>query len=237
LKNLLDRLDGWARRLTAIPSLLLKLLVGATVLSLVSAFIGLAIFGWGDQHQLFRDVGPIQLWSLLQTLTVAILGLLIARRTARYGDWRDANNFWLLAGIGFLWLTIDAPLDLHGKIGGLLADATGSDGTAGFHRWSDFILFAYMVGGLLLAAIYWRDWLPFAELRVLFLAGAVLIGLTIAIDGFVDQTSTIWVIEETLKLYGGAFFVATFAVRYRMGETDEAATEAADATAPSPSTA
>jgi hypothetical protein len=233
---MMDRLDRFAQRLIAVPNLLGKLLLAATVLSLVSALIGLAIFGWGDQHQLFRDVGPIQFWSLLQTLTVAILGLLIARRNSRYGDWRDANNFWLLAGIGFLWLTVDAPLDLHGKIGGVIADATGSDGTLGFHRWSDFILFAYMVGGLVLAAIYWRDWLPFPDLRVLFLTGAVLIGLTIIVDGFVDQTSTVWVIEETLKLYGGAFFVATFARRYRMGDLS-AAERPSDLPARTPSTA
>lgn len=234
---MMERLDRYADWLTAIPNLLGKLLLIATLLSLVSALIGLAIFGWGDQHQLFRDVGPIQLWSLLQTLTVAILGFLIARHSARYGDWRDFNNFWLLAGIGFLWLTIDAPLDLHGKIGGWLTDATGSDGALGFHRWSDLILFAYMVAGLLLAAIYWRDWLPFPELRVLFLAGAMLIGLTIVIDGFVDQTSTVWVIEETLKLYGGAFFVATFAKRYRMEDVSAPESEASETTASSPSAA
>ena len=234
---MMERLERFADWLTAIPNLLIKLLLFATALSLVSALIGLAIFGWGDQHQLFRDVGPIQLWSLLQTLSVALLGFLIARRSAHYGDWRDLNNFWLLAGGGFLWLTVDAPLDLHGKIGGLLADITGSDGVLGFHRWSDFILFAYMVGGLILAAIYWRDWLPFPDLRVLFLTGAVLVGLTIIIDGFVDQTSTVWVIEETLKLYGGAFFVATFALRYRMGDVPETAAERSEAPASSPSAA
>ena len=209
-------LEAFAQRLTAIPNLLLKLLVSASILSLVSALIGIAVFGWGDHHQLFRDVGPIQLFSVLQTLAVAVLGLLIARRGARHGDWRDANSFWLLAGVGFFWLTIDAPLDLHGKIGGALAEASGSDGGFGFHRWSDFILFVYMLGGLALAAVYYRDWLPLPRVRVYFLCGAVLIGMTIIIDGFIDQTSTVWVIEETLKLYGGAFFVATFAERYRL---------------------
>jgi hypothetical protein len=233
----MERLERFADWLTAIPNLLGKLLLIATLLSLVSALIGLAIFGWGDHHQLFRDAGPIQLWSLLQTLTVAILGLLIARRNAHYGDWRDANSFWLLAGLGFLWLTIDAPLDLHGKIGGALAEATGSDGVLGFHRWSDFILFVYMVAGLVLSAIYWRDWLPLPGVRVYFLAGSVLIALTIVIDGFVDQTSTVWVIEETLKLYGGAFFVATFAMRYRMDDIRTVEAAASEAAASSPSAA
>lgn len=214
--------DDVAARLADMPSLLPRLFLLAGIVSVGSAVIGYLVFGEGEQHQLFRDVGPVSLYSVAQTLLVAALGLLIALRESRHRDFRDLNNFWFLAGLGFLFLSIDGPLDLHGKVGGWVTDATGAEHPLGFHRVSDFIIALYMVAGLVVAAAHYREITAYPRVLQCFFTAAVFVATMVVIDGFAEQTPTVWVIEETIKLFAGVFFIAAFMERYRIslrGET------------------
>jgi hypothetical protein len=229
--RLLDRLDEAAQRYTAIPNLTVRLLVAGALLSLVCATLGYVVLGEGDQHQLFREIGPVSLFSLLQTLAIAALGVLIARREkGTILDWHDLLNFWLLAGIGFVFLAIDELIDIHGQAGRWLEDLVTGKEPLGFHGGGDMILAVYLLVGLVVSLIYIRELAADREVLVKFFAGAFLIGLTVLIDGFVEQTSWVWVLEETLKLFAGSFLVGAFARRFQVAVKSAQPAESLQAT-------
>lgn len=215
-------LELFGQRMVGMQGLIPTMLLLATATCLLSALLGYVIFGSGNQHQLFRDIGPISLYSVLQTLAVASLGWLISTRQNRYGDWRDLNNFWFLAGLGFFFLSIDGPIDLHGRVGKMLTDQTGIEHPFGFHRFSDFIIALYMFAGLIVAAVHYHELVAHPRVIQYFFTAAIFVAAMVAIDGFVTQTPTVWVIEETIKLFAGVFFVAAFTERYRIALRGEA---------------
>ncbi|MPZ24055.1 MAG: hypothetical protein GEU28_11050 [Dehalococcoidia bacterium] len=227
---MLDRLQALADRLAAVKHLVWKLVLGGAMLSAASAAFGYLVLGSGQQHQLFRDAGPISLLSVLQTLTVAVLGLMISRREPRHGDWRDYNNFWFLAGVGFLVLSFDALTDLHGVVGGLLDAHTAIEPRFGFHRVSDAIIGLYMLLGMGVTLIHIRQLLANPDALGYFTVGAGLVLGMIIFDGFREQTSWNWVVEETLKVFAGSFFVGSFVARYRWEQQDTTAPEDAPST-------
>ena len=218
-----ERLQALARHLAERRRLLLELLVAATLLSAVCAALGYVILGEGNQHQLFREIGPIALFAVLEVAAVALLGYLIATHESHIESWRDWNNFWLLCSAGFAFLTIDQAVDLHGWIGSLILHNTSIEHPLGFHRPSDFILFLYMAAGLVIALIHYRALLEYLDVFFLLVVGAMLVAVSIGIDAFWSGPSTAWVIEETVTLYAGAFFVAAFALRYRYALAHEPA--------------
>lgn len=219
-------LERFGQRMVGMQALIPTMLGLAAAVCLISALIGYVALGSGNQHQLFRDIGPISLYSVLQTLAVAALGWLITKRESRHRDWRDLNNFWFLAGLGFFFLSIDGPIDLHGRVGKIIADQTGIEHPFGFHRFSDFIIATYMVTGLIVAAVHYQELVAYPRVLQYFFTAAVFVAAMVAIDGFATQTSTVWVVEETIKLFAGVFFVAAFTERYRIALRGEAKTQA-----------
>ncbi|MCK9520821.1 MAG: hypothetical protein M0R74_17630 [Dehalococcoidia bacterium] len=190
-----------------------RLWVLGGVVAAVSAGIGYIVFGPGEQHQLFRDLGPVSFFVVAQTLLVGLLGLLIAAHEAPASKVGRATNFWFLAGVGFLLLSFDAPLDLHGRLGEVIGNQTTIAEEIGFHRTSDAILAVYMVAGLAVATVYAGELLRHRRALLYFAAGAAFIGGTIVVDGFAAQGSWMWVFEETLEVFAAACFVGAFASR------------------------
>jgi len=208
----LSRIEAWAVRLTAPRSLAGRLIAVDLVLSAVFAGSGYLLFGPGQQHQLFRDLGPASLFSVFQTALVGLLGVLIARRTDHGWRW---NSFWLVGGIGFFFLSLDAPLDLHGKVGGLIQAYTPVEHPLGFHRVSDAIVGTYLLAGVTIVILGYRQLIASPAALLQLAAGAALVAGTVVVDGFGPHGASSIVVEETLELVAGAWLVGAFATRYR----------------------
>lgn len=200
----------------------LRLIVLGTAVAASSAAFGYVVFGPGEQHQLFRDLGPVSFYVVAQTLLVGLLGLLVAKHEVPRGSVQRLANFWFLAGVGFLLLSFDAPLDLHGRFGEIIGNRTTIAEDIGFHRTSDAILAAYMVAGLGVAAIYAGELLRHPRALLHFAAGAGFIGATIVVDGFAGHGSWMWVFEETLEVFAAACFVGAFASRLQESVASQA---------------
>jgi hypothetical protein len=188
------------------------MVVGAVV-TVVFAALGYAVFGPDGQHQLFRDIGPVTAFAALETLAIGYAGILIARREHPDPGARRWLNFWFLAGAGFLLLTLDAPLDLHGRLGHFLDARVTVAQDAGFHGTGDAILAVYMATGLTVAAVYWRELLRHPKVIAHLAIGSVFLVAAIRIDGFEAHTSQMWVLEEGVELMGLAWIVGAFALR------------------------
>jgi hypothetical protein len=196
--------------------------------SLVTAFfalLGYAVFGPGNQHQFFRDIGPVTALSTLQIFSIGYIGLLIAGRQRPGGGLSRWLNFWFLAGAGFLLLTFDSPLDLHGRAGHFIAGQTTVAEDLGFHATSDAILALYMGVGLTVAAVYWREILADRIVLAQLILGGLFIVASIGIDGFAPHSSWIWIAEEQVELLGLAAIVGAFAVRLNAVQQPEQARE------------
>lgn len=209
----LNAIDRVVKREAIRGDVALRLMGLGGAVATVSAAFGYIVFGPGEQHQLFRDLGPLSFYVVAQTLLVGLLGLLIATHEVPSGGVRRLLNFWFLAGLGFLVLSFDAPLDLHGRTGGFIGNYTTVAEDIGFHRTSDAILAVYMVAGLGIAAVYHRELLRHPRSLVQFAAGAAFVAGSIAVDGFAAHGSWMWVFEETLEVFAAACFVGAFATR------------------------
>src|SRR5690606_25097396 len=120
----------------------------------------------------------VSFYVVAQTLLVGLVGLLIAAHEVPPGGVRRLLNFWFLAGVGFMILSFDAPLDLHGRIGEFIGNRTTIAEEIGFHRTSDAVLAAYMVTGLGVAAVYYRELLRHPRSLLQFAAGAAFVAGT-----------------------------------------------------------
>lgn len=174
---------------------------------------GYLIFGSDGVHQPFRDLGPASFATSMITLACAGLGAVIARREAHGGYWRDVNNFWFLAAVGFLFLSIDAPLDIHGKIGLLIERQIGTP--PAIDHWSDFVLVFYMAGGLALIACHWRELMRCPRALACLAAGALISAAMLAVDGGTAQRPWHQVAEESLELVAAATLLVAFLERFR----------------------
>lgn len=211
-RHLLDRLESFFVAEAQRGKVPLRLMAVGTAFTVVFAALGYAMFGADNQHQFFRDIGPVTGLSVAMTFSVSFVGLLIARRENPGGNARWLN-FWFLAGAGFLLLTFDAPLDLHGRLGKLLATQTTIAQDAGFNATSDAVLFVYLLAGMAVTAFHWRQLLRHPLVVANLAIGGVFIVASMGIDSFGAHTSTMWVVEEWLELLGLAWVVGAFAIR------------------------
>jgi hypothetical protein len=188
-------------------------MVVGILVTVVFAALGYAVFGPDGQHQFFRDIGPVTAFAALETLAIGYAGMLIARgEQPNRSAWRWLN-FWFLAGAGFLLLTLDAPLDLHGRLGHFLDARLTVAQDIGFHGTGDAILALYMVTGLTVAAVYWRELLRHPKVIAHLAVGGAFLAAAIRIDGFEAHTSQMWVLEEGVELMGLSWIVGAFALR------------------------
>lgn len=210
--RLIDRLEAFFAREAARGAVPLRLTALGTAVTVFFAALGYAIFGAGEQYEFFRDIGPVTALSVSITFSVGFTGLLIARREQPEGLGRWLN-LWFLAGAGFLLLSFDAPMDLHGRAGKLLATQTSFFTDLGFNATSDAIIAVYLLVGLVVAGLNWRELLRHPMVMAYLFVGGVFTVGTIGIDGFGAHSAWMWVLEEWVELLGLAWIAGAFALR------------------------
>jgi hypothetical protein len=212
LDPLLDRLEPWALWAAARRSTGPIVVATVAVIAAVCIVAGLVLFGRDGVHEPFRDLGPASLLTSLIMLCCAALGAIIARRESG-GDWRRGDNFWFLAALGFLFLSIEAPLDIHGRLGGLVDEWIGMPPAV--NHWSDLVLGGYMLAGLALVATHRREVLRDRRALAYLATGAGLSVVMLGVDGGTAQRPWHQVVEETIELFAAAALFLAFIERFR----------------------
>ncbi|MEX0783072.1 MAG: hypothetical protein WD557_10505 [Dehalococcoidia bacterium] len=215
VERALSVIEPQMRELARSKELTLKLLAISGVVVALSVGAGRMMFGAGEEHQLFRDFGPVTFLSSAFLMAGGLLGLLAWRNTRAATGRPFYGDLWAAWGIGFILLAIEQPLDLHGRVGGLIAMASGIEHPLGFNASSDAIVAFYGLAGLAVTALLAKQLLerPMAVAR--FAAAVPAVGFFIVIDGFLGHSAFMWVFEESVELVAASFFVAGFAEAYR----------------------
>jgi len=126
------------------------------------------------------------------------------------GDaWR--RWFWLLAGLGFAFLTFDELWSLHERIGRWL-EANEVPLPPGVNHHDDLVLMAYGLAGLALCAASWRE-LAKPGLRVPFTFGFLAFAFALGVDAFAPVEGAWPKGEEMIETAGAAFFLVGFTRR------------------------
>jgi hypothetical protein len=182
-----------AREIARSPQLTLKLLAISAVVVAMAVGTGRAVFGAGEEHQLFRDFGPVTFLSSALLITGGVMGLLAWRNT-RGGTGRPFyGDLWAAWGSGFIVLALMQPLDVHGRAGGLIAAVTGVDHPLGFNATSDAIIAVYGLAGMGITALLAKQMLEQPRAIARFAMAVPAVGLMIAVDGFLGHSAFMWV--------------------------------------------
>ena len=215
VERTLARVEPSLRQLARSRNLALTMLAVSSVVVAVSVAAGRALFGSGEEHQLFRDFGPVTFFMSGLMLLGGAFGLLAWQRDRGATGRPFYADLWAVWGLGFILLAIEAPLDVHGRVGGLISWATPIDHPFGFNRTSDAIVAFYGLAGIGLTALLAKQLFEYPMAIVRFGAAVPAAAVVIAIDGFLGHSAFMWVLEESVELVAASFFVAGFAERYR----------------------
>jgi hypothetical protein len=159
-------------------------------------------------------------------LTVDWAGALMLLAAGVFGirAWRrgPASAYWLLAGLGLIYLAFDERLSLHEQLGHLLWEAGVPDPPLVNHL-DDAILMSFFLLGAAVTAACATEILsrphvrtPFA-VGVAFTVGALAIDAAAPVDGIAPR------LEELVELGGEAGFFFAFRARFRAGPAPLAA--------------
>jgi hypothetical protein len=215
VERVLAAIEPQMRELARAKNLTVTLLAVSAVVVALSVGVGRAAFGAGEEHQLFRDFGPVTFISSALLITGGTLGVLGWRNTRETTGRPFYGDLWAAWGLGFILLAIEQPLDLHGRVGGPIAMATGVEHPFGFNATSDLIVAVYGLAGMAVTALLARQLLEHPAAVARFAMAVPAVGFFIAIDGFLGHSAFMWVFEESVELVAAAFFVTGFALRYR----------------------
>jgi hypothetical protein len=149
----------------------------------------------------FREGAAVDVLSsmmLAMTSAFAFASFLLSGRGA-------LRWFWLVIGIGALFLSMDELLQFHERMGYAIRESQGP--TKGFRNWNDVIMLAYGIAGILGAAWFLPEILRHPRFLELLLTGFVFFAIHTGIDSLVHGNRATKVIpEESMKLIAGTFF-------------------------------
>jgi hypothetical protein len=214
-ERLLDAVEPAVAEIARSQMLTLKLIAISTVVVGLAAGAGRVMFGSGEEHQLFRDFGPVTLVSSTFLVLGGVMGLLSWRNSRQATGRPVYGDLWAAWGLGFIVLALMQPLDLHGRAGGLIAMVTGVEHPLGFNATSDAIIAVYGLAGIGITAVLAKQMVERPAAVARFAMAVPAVGLMIAIDGFLGHSAFMWVFEESVELVAASFFVAGFAQAYR----------------------
>ncbi|MCC7365492.1 MAG: hypothetical protein IT303_14095 [Dehalococcoidia bacterium] len=156
-------------------------------------------------------------------------GLLAA--AAWYGRGRHGSAYWLIAGIGLVYLAIDERLSLHERIGRRISDA-GVANPPGVNHMDDVVLLALAAAGALVTLVFWREVVRHRTALPALVVGAGFTAAALAVDALAPVEGRAPRMEELLELAGQGSLLA--AMWYRWSEERAGVTRLEAAPAPEP---
>jgi hypothetical protein len=163
----------------------------------------------------FDEYGPITTAKALASLLAGFLGISIWRMMRpRTGRWTDGRNFWLLAGLGLIFMAFDDYFLVHETLGRESWERWQFDPPF-FNHTDDLIVAVYAVAGLGLVAIYWRE-IVFGALSGLLLVGALAAAAVMTVvDAAADHGTLAAGVEDPAHIISSGLFLAAFVIKWR----------------------
>lgn len=203
--------------------------------SLVIVVAILAGASEGDIKSQFEEKGLITWVSFFQLLIISGLSWKIFR-VNHVADqdlsWRSAHIIWLLIAISFLYLAIDEAGKIHERLDKVIHSAFGLEETGLSDRLDDLIVLVYGVIGI---GVLYLCRVTISNHRVIvpyLVWGFILLFLMVALDTLINGVDvianlishpdtlgrvfeTLYVAEDSFKLFAGGVFLAGFYAAFR----------------------
>ena len=180
----------------------------------VAAIVGSIVGGYqrGQVTYHFKEREAVTFLSALQMGMTAVAAFLLYSLRRRHGDART-SRFWLISGIGFLWLTADEWFLIHEGIDDGILGALGyvPEGRHFLFDW--MVIAAYGVAALFVSIRYRTETLATANRAALIVVAAVFFVLQTGADAF-EAGSFLTVFEEATKLMSVGFFFSFFVLSF-----------------------
>ncbi len=148
-------------------------------------------------------------------VALVIAGIAGLRTWRIMGSEAPGATYWLLAGLGLIYLAIDEAAALHETLGRELWEA-GAPTPPGFNHLDDFFVLLYGVAGVAVSLWYWRELWRSRRILAPFATALAMLATSVAIDGFAPVEGPQVYVEESAEVAGAAFFALAFWRRYRM---------------------
>jgi hypothetical protein len=163
----------------------------------------------------YEEYGPMTTFKVLETSLTGSLGVLIYRNLASSGSRRAL--FWLMAGLGLLWLAIDDYVQLHERASWELAEHQAPL----VNRWDDLIVLAYGIAGLAALILFRREVFASKPVALLLCLGAAATIVMVALDSFAPVGTEWGGLEDAFHVAASALLLAAFAVKWREVQTSD----------------
>lgn len=201
---------------------LLTLLIVSTLT--IGAFLNPPCIGWA-----FGECDLLTWFSFFLLITAGLICKKIGERSlfAEEDNGSSQSTLWRLLYLGFIFLAFDELLRIHERIDELFHKLLGIEENALTDHLDDLIIVIYGLIGFFVLLLYWREALKLLQSwRLIFFA--ILCSVLTVLFDFIGNSrdffvevfgdhqlaerviSFIDVIEDSFKLYGEIFFVATF---------------------------
>lgn len=130
---------------------------------------------------------------------------------ARIGPRHRGAVYWLLGGLGMLFLGVDERLDFHERLGEHLEDWGLS--VPGFHDLDGLVLVGFALIGLAVSFAFHRELLAHTDVFALLLAGAGFTLVAFALDDFTSNDGVASWAEERAEWLGSVAYLLAFVRR------------------------
>ena len=213
---MVDWVKDWAAPLRPHLSLVRTILV-LDVLALSAAGI---VFGLtGNEAVTFAEFGPIQTLKAGHLLVSGVFGYLIYARFWRLpqaGQRVDARGsyYWILSGVGLVWLSIDDYLQIHERLGDVLEEDLGITIPL-LNNPDDIIVLGYALAALAVVSIFFGRLRRSGAMFPLLAIGLGLLVVSLAVDFFAPHGNALTGLEEPTNVVGAGFILSAYLVKLR----------------------
>jgi hypothetical protein len=190
-------------------------IVAAIFLVFATALAVDFIYAEARHTWLFDEYGPMTSAKAIASMLAGLLGVAIWQAMAPgTGKWTDGRYFWLLAGLGLIFMGFDDYFQVHETLGRESWERWQFDPPL-FNHTDDMIVAVYGVAGLALVAVYWRE-IVFGGLSGVLLAGALAAAAVMTVvDATAEHGTLAAGVEDPAHVVSSALFLAAFAVKWR----------------------
>ncbi|MFB3098146.1 MAG: hypothetical protein ACE1ZZ_05685, partial [Dehalococcoidia bacterium] len=197
-----------------------NLVGGILVVNVVALIIAATAFLVTDNRAAtFGEFGPMQTLKAAQLLVAGVAGYYIYTRFWRLpqaGQRIDAPGsfFWILSGVGLVWLGIDDYFGLHERGGDFLQNGLGVTVPL-LNNPDDVIVLGYGILGLTLGFIFFGELMRSRATFPLLATGIGLLVVSLAVDFFAPEGSALAGVEDPTNIIGAGFVLSAYLVKLR----------------------
>jgi len=180
---------------------------------------GTAFIVTDNRSATFGEFGPMQTLKASRLLLAGVAGYYIYTRFWRLpqaGQRVDAPGsfFWILSGLGLVWLGIDDYFGLHERGGDVLENGLGVTVPL-LNNPDDVIVLGYGIIGLTVGAIFFGELLRSRATFPLLATGIGLLVVSLAVDFFAPEGSPSGGLEDPTNIIGAGFLLSAYLVKLR----------------------